>query len=164
VVLVPVTGRPLAIAWAAEHVRAIALAWLPGERGAQAVADVLFGTCDPGGRLPVTVPRSVGQLPMYYNQKPMRAGASDYVGLKATPLYEFGHGLSYTTFGYSNLRISRRRIRPDETTQISVDVTQGDAQHPYATAQARCRRHDGRWYVTEEGESFGAVSRDLLVD
>jgi beta-glucosidase len=122
VVFVLVTGRPLSITWAAQNVHAILQAWLPGERGAEAVADVLFGACDPGGRLPQTVPRSVGQLPIYYNQKPMRAAASDYVGLKASPLYEFGYGLSYTTFKYSNLKISRRRIRPHQTTQISVDI------------------------------------------
>ncbi|GAB3973894.1 glycoside hydrolase family 3 N-terminal domain-containing protein [Actinoallomurus acanthiterrae] len=123
VVIVLVAGRPLAITWPAEHVPAIVQAWLPGERGGEAIADVLFGKCDPGGRLPVTVPRSVGQLPIYNDVKPMRAAADGYVGLKASPLYEFGHGLSYTTFRYDNLKISRRRIKTGETTEVRVDVT-----------------------------------------
>ncbi|MFJ6079826.1 glycoside hydrolase family 3 C-terminal domain-containing protein [Streptomyces sp. NPDC092369] len=123
VVLVLVNGRALAVNWAAEHVPAIVEAFLPGEFGGRAVAEVLFGEVNPSGRLPVTVPRGVGQLPLTYDHKRMRAKAGDYVGLSASPLYEFGFGLSYTTFSYARLRISRPRIRAHESTVVRVDVT-----------------------------------------
>jgi len=122
VVAVLVNGRALSITELAATVPAIVEAFLPGEFGGQAVAELLFGAINPSGRLPVTVPRSVGQLPMYYDQKRMRAAAGDYVDLRATPLYEFGFGLSYTTFEYRNLRLAQRRIRSGETVRVSVDV------------------------------------------
>ncbi|MFK4087314.1 glycoside hydrolase family 3 C-terminal domain-containing protein [Kribbella sp. NPDC020789] len=122
VVLVLVNGRPLSVTWAAEHVPAILEAWLPGEQGAQAVADVLTGVVDPGGRLPITVPRSVGQLPMYYNVKGARANADEYVGLPSTPLYPFGHGLSYTTFAISNVRLRENRIGRTGQTEIGAEI------------------------------------------
>lgn len=97
-VVVYVEGRPLDKNWADEHANAVVTAYYPGEQGGNAIADVLFGDCNPGGRLPVTVPRHVGQLPVYYN-RPLPA-AHDYVDLTAQPRYPFGHGLSYTTFDY----------------------------------------------------------------
>jgi beta-glucosidase len=103
-------------------------AWQPGERGGEAVADVLFGDYNPSGRLPITVPRHVGQLPAFYNYKPSKAyrikeaAGEPYVDMPASPLYEFGYGLSYTRFEYSNLRISPQRIRPAANVQVSVDV------------------------------------------
>ncbi|MGN6190487.1 MAG: glycoside hydrolase family 3 C-terminal domain-containing protein [Conexibacter sp.] len=122
-VVVLVHGRPLSIRAVAEHVPAILSAWLPGERGGEALTDVLFGRCDPGGRLPITVPRSVGQLPLYNSLRPMRATAGDYVDLPSSPLFPFGFGLSYTTFSYANLALSRTRIGAGETTEVRVDVT-----------------------------------------
>lgn len=102
VVLVLIEGRPLNINWAAVHVPAIVNAWYPGQEGGHAVADVLFGDYNPAGRLPVSIPKSVGQLPVYYNYK--NASRHDYVEMDAKPLYSFGHGLSYSTFDYSNVR------------------------------------------------------------
>ncbi len=131
VVLVLINGRPLSIPWAAAHIPAIVEAWEPGERGGQAVADVLFGDYNPSGRLAITIPRSSGQLPDYYNYKPSKeywiqqAWSHDggYADMPGTPLYPFGYGLSYSDFTYTNLRISPPQISPQENAQISVDVT-----------------------------------------
>ena len=131
VVLVLMNGRPLSIPWAAMHVPAIVEAWEPGERGGEAVADVLFGDVNPSGRLAITIPRSSGQLPDYYNYKPSKeywiqqAWSHDrgYADMPATPLYPFGYGLSYTNFVDSNLRISPAQISPRGTAEVNVDVT-----------------------------------------
>jgi len=103
-VVIYIEGRPLLKNWADENADALLTAYYPGEQAGNAIADVLFGDYNPAGRLPVTVPRSVGQLPVYYN-KPVPA-AHDYVELTAKPLYPFGYGLSYTTFDYSALAIT----------------------------------------------------------
>jgi len=129
-VLVLINGRPLSIRWASEHVPAIVEAWQPGERGAEAIADVLFGDYNPSGRLAITIPRSSGQLPAYYSYPPSKAywieggwtNTRGYVDMGATPLYPFGYGLSYTSFRYSNLRTEPSAIRTDGKTQVSVDV------------------------------------------
>lgn len=116
-VLILMNGRPLSIAWEAEHVPAILEAWLPGTMTGSAIADVLFGDVNPGGKLPVSVPRAVGQVPIYYNHKNTgrppsgEKYTSKYIDLPSTPLYPFGHGLSYTTFSYSNLKLSRARLK-----------------------------------------------------
>jgi beta-glucosidase len=128
-VLVLVNGRPLSIRWAAEHVPAIVEAWLPGEGGGEAVADVLFGDHEPEGRLPITVPRHVGQLPVAYDYKPSKAywirqgWGKPYADMSPEPLFVFGHGLSYTRFAYANLRIAPSSIPRDGTVQVSADVT-----------------------------------------
>jgi len=129
-VLVLVNGRPLSVRWEAEHVPAIVEAWEPGERGAQAVADVLFGDFNPSGRLAITIARSVGQLPAYYNYRPSKSywinggwtHTQGYVDMPGTPLYPFGYGLSYTQFQHSNLRLDPAEIRSDGNTHVSVDV------------------------------------------
>jgi len=126
-VVVLVNGRPLSIRWTAEHVPAIVEAWRPGERGGEAVADVLFGDYNPSGRLAITVPRHSGQLPAYYNYKPSKAywiygEKRGYADMPATPLYPFGYGLSYTKFDYSNLRIDPAEIHPAGNARVSVDV------------------------------------------
>ena len=126
-VVVLVNGRPLSTRWTAEHVPAIVEAWRPGERGGTAVADVLFGDYNPSGRLAITIPRHVGQLPAFYNYKPnkaywMKELKRGYVDMPATPLYPFGHGLSYTNYEYSNLRIEPAAIRPGGEARVSVDV------------------------------------------
>jgi beta-xylosidase len=125
VVLVVVSGRPLAVTWAAEHVPAIIQVWLPGQEGGPAVADVLFGNVAPGGKLPISVPRSVGQIPVYHYHKPSGGRSQfsgDYVDLSTKPLYAFGFGLSYTTFEYSNLRMDRPKVDSRGTVEISCDV------------------------------------------
>ena len=126
-VVVLVNGRPLSTRWIAENVPAIVEAWRPGERGGEAVADVLFGDYNPSGRLAITIPRHVGQLPVYYNYKPgkgyfTREWKRDYVDMPASPLYPFGHGLSYTQYEYSNLRIDPPQIHPQGMARVSVEV------------------------------------------
>jgi beta-glucosidase len=122
-------GRPLTIPWLAEHARAILEAWFPGTEGGNAIADVVFGKVNPGGKLPVTFPRTVGQVPIYYDHentgRPPNANnkyTSKYLDVPWTPLYPFGHGLSYTEFKLSSLRLSQTRIRPDGRVLVSVDV------------------------------------------
>lgn len=116
-IIVYIEGRPLNKNWAAEHADALLTAYYPGQEGGNAIADVLFGDYNPAGRLPVSVPRSVGQLPVYYNKKAPRC--HDYVETSAAPLYPFGYGLSYTTFEYSNLQINPRSPYSYE---VSFDV------------------------------------------
>jgi beta-glucosidase len=124
-VVVLINGRPLSTRWIAANVPAVLEPWICGEQGGSAVADVLFGDCNPSGRLPITVPRHVGQLPVYYNYKPSRQLAIDsrgYVDMSAEPLFEFGFGLSYTTFAYSNLVLEHDTIGVHEDLRISVEV------------------------------------------
>jgi len=134
VVLVVMSGRPLTIPWAAEHVSAILESWFLGVETGPALAAVLFGDVSPSGKLPVTFPRSVGQIPLYYNHKNTGRPTgpdkytSKYTDLPVTPLFPFGHGLSYTTFGYSDLRLSAPRIGPAGTLKVSVTVTNTGAR------------------------------------
>jgi beta-glucosidase len=121
VVLVLINGRPLSVRWAAEHVPAILEAWYPGQEGGTAIAEVLWGDTNPSGKLPITVPQSVGQLPLYYHFKPT-GRAYDYVTSDSAPLYAFGCGLSYTTFAYSDLEIAPTTIKPASRVNISVTV------------------------------------------
>jgi len=104
VVLVLIKGRPLNLNWASANVPAILDAWYPGQEGGNAIADVIFGDYNPAGRLPISVPKSVGQLPVYYNAR--YPEKHDYIETDAEPLYNFGYGLSYTTFDYQHLRLS----------------------------------------------------------
>lgn len=133
-VVVLINGRPLAIRWIAEHIPAVVEAWLPGEKGGQAVAEVLFGDCNPSGRLSVTFPRHAGQLPVYYNSKPSKSywiehgWGKPYVDMNPLPLYEFGHGLSYTNFAYSDLKIEPKTARAGATIRVSADVTNTGAR------------------------------------
>ncbi|MFD1768596.1 glycoside hydrolase family 3 N-terminal domain-containing protein [Sphingobacterium suaedae] len=125
VVLVTIMGRPLNLNWAAAHVPAIVHAWYPGQEGGMAIADVLFGDYNPGGRLPISIAKSVGQLPVHYNHnKPKH---HDYVESDAKPLYPFGYGLSYTNFTYSNLQISLSEQSEDflATVRFTVANTGG---------------------------------------
>lgn len=126
IVLVLMNGRPLALPWIAEHIPAILVTWLPGEEGGNAVADVLFGDINPGGRLPMSFPRSVGQLPVYYRHKPSGGRShwkGDYVEGSPQPLYPFGFGLSYTRFEYANLQITPEAVPAAGAITIKVDVT-----------------------------------------
>jgi beta-glucosidase len=128
-VVVLMNGRPLTISWLANNAGAILETWFSGTQGGNAIADVLFGDVNPSGKLPVTFPRSVGQVPLYYNH--MNTGrppvekekyTSKYLDLPWTPLYPFGFGLSYTQFRISNLQLSSTSIRRDRQVTASVDV------------------------------------------
>lgn len=116
VVVVYVEGRPLDKNWASEKADALLTMWYPGGEGGTALSDVLFGDYNPAGRLPVSVPRNVGQLPVYYNKKTPRG--HDYVEMSADPLYPFGYGLSYTTFEYSGLTVSGTVPNVEVTVQV----------------------------------------------
>jgi len=129
VVAVLMNGRALAIPELAAEAPAILETWFLGSQHGTAVADVLFGTYNPGGKLPVTFPRATGQIPIYYNHRntgrpadPANHYTSKYLDLPWTPLFPFGYGLSYTTFAYSNLRLSSSSIRAGESLTASVDV------------------------------------------
>ena len=119
VVCVLLNGRPLACNWVAENVPAIIEGWFPGEQGGLAIAKVLFGDYNPAARLPITFPKSVGQLPFYYNQKP--STLHRYIGESDRPLYPFGYGLSYTRFAYSGLSVSPE-TSSDAHIEVSIDV------------------------------------------
>jgi beta-glucosidase len=118
-------GRPNSVNYIAEHVPAILDGWYLGQEGGTAIADVLFGDYNPAGRLPITVPRSTGQLPDYYYQKP--SAKREYLGSTALPLFPFGWGLSYSRFKYANLRATPDSIGPQGRTTISVDVANAGA-------------------------------------
>lgn len=116
-IVIYIEGRPLDKNWAADHADALLTAWYPGQEGGDAIADVLFGDYNPAGRLPVSVPRNVGQLPVYYNKK--NPASHDYVEMSSAPLYSFGYGLSFSTFEYSNLKISQKA---PSCFEVSFDV------------------------------------------
>jgi beta-glucosidase len=105
----------------AAHIPAIVDTWFSGEKGGLAVADILLGNVNPSGRLPMTFPRSEGQIPFYYNHKP--TSGHRYVDEASTPLYAFGHGLSYTSFDYSGLKAVPSTIQPGQTADVQVTVT-----------------------------------------
>jgi beta-glucosidase len=135
VVAVLMNGRPLSVPWLAENVPAIVEAWHLGVQTGPALADVLFGDFSPSGKLPVSFPRTVGQVPIYYNHKntgrPPVEGIrwnSKYIDVPWTPLWPFGHGLSYTTFAYDTPRVSKTEIGPTDSLMVSVDVTNSGAR------------------------------------
>ncbi len=129
-ILVLINGRPLSVRWAAEYIPAIIEAWIPGEMGGHAIADIIFGDYNPSGKLTITIPRHVGQLPFYYNYMPekeywMKDGwGKAYADMPATPLWEFGFGLSYSGFEYSNLRIN-----PQETGTYGEVIVRADIKN-----------------------------------
>jgi beta-glucosidase len=149
VVLVLVSGRPLDIVWASEHVPAILQAWYPGTEGGNAVADVLFGDVNPGGKLPVSWPRTAGQEPLYYNHNLTHEPedkpdfTSRYWDLSTKPLFPFGYGLSYSSFRFSNLRLNKTRVSIGETTEVSVDVTNTSRIAGDAVAQVYVHQQSG---------------------
>lgn len=132
VVLVIMNGRPLTLSWEAEHCGAILETWFGGTEAGNAVADVLFGDYNPSGKLTATFPRNVGQIPIYYNHKntgrpykgdPGAKYVSRYLDVPNDPLYAFGHGLSYTTFSYGEIKLSQTALAEDETLEASVSLT-----------------------------------------
>jgi beta-glucosidase len=133
IVLVLLNGRPLTLTWENENMDAILEAWWPGTRGGDAIAQTLYGANNPNGKLPMSFPRQVGQLPLYYNHKntgrpylgptdPEQKYKSQYTDVGNSPLYPFGFGLSYTTFEYSNMNISAKKINFNDKLKVSVDV------------------------------------------
>jgi beta-glucosidase len=128
--LVLMNGRPLTLQWEHDNVDAILETWYPGTRGGEAIVNVLFGTYNPSGKLTATFPRNVGQIPIYYNAKntgrPYDAAqkyTSKYLDVPNSPLYPFGHGLSYTTFTYSDVQLSKTSMASNETITATVTVT-----------------------------------------
>jgi beta-glucosidase len=126
-------GRPLTINWISENVSAIVEAWFLGDQTGNAVAEVLFGDYNPSGKLPVTFPRSSGQIPIYYYQKstgrPFNEEdkyTSKYLDSPNTPLYPFGFGLSYTIFNYENIKIDKEKIHKNDSLMISIDITNSE--------------------------------------
>lgn len=161
-IVVLVSGRPLSIPFIASHAPAIVQAWLPGEEGAMAIADVLFGDYNPAGRLPITVPRSVGQVPVYYAHKPSGGRShwkGEYVDESNLPLFVFGHGLSYTKFDYTDLQFSSDKvdvhgtleiscrvqnvgqIAGDEVVQLYIQDLEADVTRPVQELRGFCRVH-----------------------
>ncbi len=128
-VVVMMNGRPLTVEWMDQQVPAILEAWLPGTMGGPAIADVLFGDYNPSGKLPMTFPRSTGQIPLYYSHKNTGRPRIDsvrytskYIDSPNTPLYPFGYGLSYTTFSYSGMKLSSETMGANDTLTVSVKV------------------------------------------
>jgi beta-glucosidase len=119
--VVLINGRPLAIPRVAERAPAILEAWYAGQEGGTAIGEAVFGDLNPGGKLPVTVPRHVGQLPVYYNRRP--TSFRSHLDLGREPLWPFGHGLSYTTFSLANLRVTPSTIGSAGRAIVTVDVT-----------------------------------------
>ena len=149
VVLVLQNGRPLDIRWASEHVQAILEAWYPGTQGGNAVADVLFGDVNPGGKLPLSWPRVAGQEPIYYNhnlthEPEDRPGfTSRYWDISSKPLYPFGYGLSYTSFKFDHLRLSRTSMKSGESSDVEVEVTNTGSVAGDAVAQIYIHQRAG---------------------
>lgn len=129
-VLVLMNGRPLTISWENEHIDAIVETWFAGTMGGHAIADVLFGDYNPSGKLPVTFPRALGQIPIYYNMKNTgRPFVQDseytthYIDIVNDPLYPFGYGLSYTEFSYSNIMLDKKIMAPNGKIIVKINVT-----------------------------------------
>jgi len=132
IILILMNGRPLAITWAEENIPAIIEGWHLGTQSGNAIAQVLYGDYNPSGKLPMTFPRSLGQVPIYYNHKntgrptlqaPEQVFWSHYIDERNEPLYEFGFGLSYTTFKYENLKLSKTEFLKNEEIKVSVQLT-----------------------------------------
>jgi beta-glucosidase len=164
VVVVLVNGRPVSSPWISENTGAILEAWLPGEEGAQAVVDALLGKVNPGGKLPLTVLRNAGQVPLFYNHKPSGAKSfpyGPYVDESNTPLYAFGFGLSYTTFELSNFGIDTNELRAGGAVSVSVAIKNTGPCAGDEVVQLYIRQHEAS--VTrpvKELKGFKRVSLD----
>jgi beta-glucosidase len=162
IVLLVMNGRPLDLRWAAEHVPAILDIWYPGTQGGTAVANLLFGDVAPGGKLPFTWPRTVGQVPMIYSHTrsfdPDNQGKR-YWDEQSTPLYPFGHGLSYTHFEYGNLRLDHDAIAAGATLNVSIDVTnRGTRQGDEVVQLYTHQRHGSAARPARELKGFQRVA------
>ena len=159
IVLVLMNGHPLILEWAADHVPAIVETWFLGAEAGNAIADVLFGDANPSGKLPVTIPHSLGQIPLYYNHRntgrPHEANnkyTSKYLDVPVTPRYPFGFGLTYTTFAFSNLKLSTARARASDTVTATVTVANTGSREGTEVVQL---------YVRDEVASVGRPVREL---
>jgi len=158
VVLVLVNGRPLNLLWASKHVSAILEAWHPGDQGGNAVADLLFGDANPGGKLPFTWPRTGGQIPIYYahNLTHVPEGSKDFVSrywdISSSPLYPFGYGLSYTHFAISNLTLNATEVSVGDSLRVSADVEDTGARPGDAVVQ---------FYIHQRAGSASRPVREL---
>ncbi len=138
VVLVLQNGRPLTINWAAKNVPAILEAWYPGEFGGRAIAETLFGDNNPAGRLPITFPRSVGQIPIYYNHFPSKKDS--YIEGDSSPLFVFGHGLSYTIFKYDDLKVIAPSVQSADDVLVACKITNAGQREGDEVAQLYVRQ------------------------
>jgi beta-glucosidase len=153
-VVVVIGGRVFALPWIAAHASALVMAWLPGEEGGNAIADVLRGTTAPSGRLPVSLPRAVGQVPVYYRHRAGGGRAAfhgDYADGATTPLFPFGHGLSYTTFAYEHLRLAAGTTH--DPLDVTVDVVNTGGRRGDEVVQL---------YVRDEVASVARPERQLV--
>jgi beta-glucosidase len=161
-VLLVLNGRPLDLRWASEHVPAILDIWYPGTQGGAAVANLLFGDVSPGGRLPFTWPRTVGQVPMVYSHTRSHEPENQwrrYWDEESTPLFPFGHGLSYGRFSYANLSLDQTTGGPDDTLTVSVDVTNtADRQADEVVQLYIHQRHGAASRPVRELKGFQRIS------
>lgn len=150
IVLVLMNGRPLTINWADKNLPAIVEAWQLGTESGNAIAQVLYGDHTPAGKLPMTFPKDVGQVPLYYNymntgrpggENPGDVFWSHYIDMENTPLYPFGHGLSYTSFEYNALKIAKDSIQDEEVLEVSFELTNTGERTGTETAQLYIRDH-----------------------
>jgi beta-glucosidase len=157
VIVVLLHGRPNSINYIAEHARAILDGWYAGEEGGNAIADVIFGDVNPSGKLPITIPRTVGQLPDYYYQKP--SARRGYLWSDKSPLFAFGYGLSYTTFRYGAPQLAATQIAPNGSTTLSVEVTNTGSRAGEETAQMYIRdRYSSVTRPIEELRGFQKIA------
>jgi beta-glucosidase len=161
-VLLVLNGRPLDLRWASEHVPAILDIWYPGTQGGAAVANLLFGDVSPGGRLPFTWPRTVGQVPMVYSHTRSHEPENQwrrYWDEESTPLFPFGHGLSYGRFSYANLSLDQTTVGRDDTLTVSVDVTNtADRQADEVVQLYIHQRHGSAARPVRELKGFQRIS------
>ena len=157
IIVVLMNGRPIAEPWMYEHCDAVLEVWHLGVQSGPAIADVLFGKYNPAGKLPVTIPRGVGQIPIYYNHKitgrpadPQDRYTSKYIDLPWTPQYPFGYGLSYSEFAYSDLQLDHSTLTPDGSLQVSVTITNTSKRAGEEVVQLYIR------------DLFGSVTRPVL--
>jgi beta-glucosidase len=146
-VLLVMNGRPLDLTWAAEHVPAILDVWYPGSQGGAAVANLLVGDAVPGGKLPFTWPRTVGQVPLFYahtvSHEPQNQGRR-YWDEESTPLFPFGHGLSYGSFSYGDLTLDASAVGLEGSVTVSVDVTNTSDRDADEVVQLYLHQRHGR--------------------
>jgi beta-glucosidase len=153
-VVVLIGGRVFALPWISEHAAALVQAWLPGEEGGRAIADVLFGATNPSGRLPLSIPRSVGQVPIYFRHRAGGGRAAfhgDYSDSPTTPLFPFGHGRSYTSFAYDRLEVSASTTR--DVLEVAANVRNTGAHAGDEVVQL---------YVRDEVASVARPDRQLV--
>jgi len=161
VVLVLFNGRPLTLTWEDKHVPAILDAWFAGTEAGNAIADVLFGSYNPSGKITASFPRNVGQIPVYYNHKntgrPFHGEdfakfKSDYLDVPNEPLYPFGYGLSYTNFGYGEVKLNKTALKGNETLTATITVTNTGKYAGEETVQL---------YITDPVASLTRAVEDL---